>query len=813
MTLPDGVTKLTIDRVNKPRRDGDLVLYTSRWGTSTHSSYGGAEVVLTGAALPLRVKGSWTATVARVRAIGSNTSIPAGSLVLSAQGPDATKLGALVSGTTVTIATTISAGWENTLEAVGGREWLVEDGHASVRPVSTLTDETHPRTAIGLRPDGTLTLAAVDGRSAGYSVGVTASELAGLFVDDGATKAIMLDGGGSTTAFVRRPGDVEATLVNRPSDGFERPVDDTLFVISATPTGPLDRIVVRPGVNRVIAGEAIPFQARGVDAAMNGVSIAGIPVTWSMTGSGGTLGSTGNFRTTEGGDATITADVGARSGQATVTVVPDTFAPVAATPLTALRRGATVDAGSVPLTISWAAAAEIGTGVATYELRRKLDGGAWVDVPLPSPTSLSISQGVPPGRAVQYELRATDKAGNVGSWRTGSGFHVRLASERAASVAYTGRWVSGFSSANLDGAIKSAGVRGKTATFTFTGSQVAWIAPRSPTRGSARILVDGKAVATVSTYSSTLQTRRAVFTYAWGSVGKHRITVRVLGTAGHSRVSIDGFAVVDSASAYPVLVGAGDISSCANSGDAQTTRVLERIPGTVFTAGDNAYTSGSAAQYAKCYAPMWGRFKGRTRPVPGNHEYETAGAAPYFSYFGARAGTPGQGWYAYDVGTWRVYSLNSNCSAVGGCGAGSPQESWLRADLAANPRTCVAAIWHHPLFSSGEHGNDSATRGLWNALYDAGADVVINGHDHDYERFAPQRPDGAADSAKGIREFVVGTGGVGLRRFVTTRANSQVRKSTVLGVLRLELKTSSYTWRFMPVAGSSWTDTGSTACH
>ena len=145
--------------------------------------------------------------------------------------------------------------------------------------------------------------------------------------------------------------------------------------------------------------------------------------------------------------------------------------------------------------------------------------------------------------------------------------------------------------------------------------------------------------------------------------------------------------------------------------------------------------------------------------------------------------------------------------------AGSPQETWLRADLAANPRTCVAAIWHHPLFSSGEHGNNSATRALWNALYDAGADVVINGHDHDYERFAPQRPDGTADSAKGIREFVVGTGGVGLRPFATKRANSQVRKSTVLGVMRFELKASSYTWRFMPVAGSTWTDTGTTACH
>ena len=813
LTLPNGVTKLTIDRVNKARRSGDLVVYTPRWGTSTHSTSGGAEVVLAGAALPLTVTGTWTATVARVRPTGKNTSIPAGSLVLSAQGADAAVIGSLVLGTSVTISTTITSGWEGTREAIGGREWLVEGGNESVRPVSTITDETHPRTAVGLRADGTLTLAAVDGRTDGYSEGVTGSELASLFVDDGATKAIMLDGGGSTTAFVRRPGDVEATLVNRPSDGFERPIDDALLVISTTPTGPLDRIVVRPGVNHAIVGETIPFQARGVDAAMNGVSISGVPVSWSMTGDGGTLGGTGTFRATDAGDATVTATVGSRSGDATVNVTPDTITPLPFPPRTSLRRGAVVDAGSVPLTISWPAAAEIGTGVASYELRRKLDGGDWVDVPLPTPTSLGISEGVPPGRAVQYEVRATDRAGNVSPWRTGGGFHVRLASERAAAVDYTRKWVSGSSPAHLGGTIKSAGARGKTVTFTFTGSQVAWIAPRGATRGSARVSVDGKAVATVSTHSTTGQYRRAVFTYSWGSVGKHRITIRVLGTAGHPRVSVDGFAVVDGASAYPVLVGAGDISSCSNSGDAKTTRVLDRIPGTVFAAGDNAYPSGSASQYAKCYGPMWGRFKARTRPVAGNHEYETAGAAPYFAYFGSGAGSPGQGWYAYDVGAWRVYSLNSNCAAVGGCGAGSPQETWLRADLAANPRTCVAAVWHHPLFSSGQHGGTTATRPLWQALSDAGAEIVINGHDHDYERFAAQRPDGKADPANGIREFVVGTGGVGLRGFATTRANSQVRKSTVLGVLKLELKSSSYTWRFMPVAGSTWTDTGSAACH
>ena len=812
LILPDGVTKLTINRINKPRRSGDTVLYTRRWGSRTLSPSGGAEVVLTGAALPLRVSGTWTATVASVLPTGRNTAIPAGSLVLSAHGPNAATIAALVPGSVVTVTTRITAGWEGTVEGIGGREWLVEGGKESVRPVSSITTARHPRTAIALRENGTLVLAAVDGRETGYSTGVTAGELADMFVGQGAQKAIMLDGGGSTTAFVRRPGDVEATLANRPSDGFERPIDDALFVVSSIPTGPLAKIVVRPGESQVMAGESVQFQARGVDAAMNGVSISGAAVTWSMTGGGGTLGASGIFRAKQPGDATVKATVGSRSGTATMAVAPDTWAPLAVTPSTRFRRGAVVGPGSVPLTISWPAAIEIGTGVVRYELQRKLDGGTWTDVATPTTTSLSVSQNLPPGRAVQYRVRAVDGAGNVSAWRTGGGFHLRLASERASSVDYSGSWGSGSSSNYLDGKIKLAGTRGKSATFTFIGSQVAWIAPRGPTRGSARISVDGKVVATVSLHTSSTQSRRAVYSYVFKETGTHKIKVTVLGTARHPKVAIDGFAVLDSASAQPVLVGAGDIASCANSGDAATTRLLERIPGTIFAAGDNAYEAGSATEYAKCYHPMWGRFKDRTRPVPGNHEYQTAAAAPYFSYFGSSAGTPGQGWYAYDVGTWRVYSLNSNCSAVGGCDAGSAQETWLRDDLAANPRECVAAVWHHPLFSSGEHGNIGSTRPLWKALQDAGADLVISGHDHDYERFAPQLSDGSADPA-GIREFVVGTGGKGTRPFGTVRDNSQVRKSGVLGVLKLELRSSSYTWRFVPVSGSTWTDTGEAACH
>jgi acid phosphatase type 7 len=260
------------------------------------------------------------------------------------------------------------------------------------------------------------------------------------------------------------------------------------------------------------------------------------------------------------------------------------------------------------------------------------------------------------------------------------------------------------------------------------------------------------------------------------------------------------------------LVGAGDIAACDSSGDERTAALLDRIEGTVYTTGDNVYETGTAAEWSNCYAPSWGRHKGRTRPTAGNHEYQSGSAAGYFNYFGGRAGHPGKGWYAYNRGAWRIYALNSNCSHVGGCWVGSPQERWLRADLAANPRECVLAYWHHPRFSSGEHGNSTSVRGLWRTLYAAGADVILNGHDHDYERFALQDWNGQADP-QGIRQFVVGTGGRSLDPFVSVKANSQKRSSSAFGVLSMALGDGWYRWRFVPVDAGTFSDSGTTNCH
>ena len=263
-----------------------------------------------------------------------------------------------------------------------------------------------------------------------------------------------------------------------------------------------------------------------------------------------------------------------------------------------------------------------------------------------------------------------------------------------------------------------------------------------------------------------------------------------------------------------VLVGAGDIGNCRGTGDEATAKLLGNIPGTVFTAGDNAYPDGSAEDFAGCYKPSWGEFKGRTRPAVGNHEYETPKASGYFGYFGTAAGPSSKGYYSYNRGDWHVVVLNSMCEKVGGCGPDSPMVGWLEEDLAANSdKRCTLAYFHHPLFSSGEHGNQTKMKPAWKALYAANADVVVNGHDHDYERFAPQRPDGTRDATRGIREFVAGTGGAEHRSFGAIQPHSQVRAANTAGVLKLTLRSNSYAWKFVPVAGKTFTDSGTKSCH
>jgi len=262
-----------------------------------------------------------------------------------------------------------------------------------------------------------------------------------------------------------------------------------------------------------------------------------------------------------------------------------------------------------------------------------------------------------------------------------------------------------------------------------------------------------------------------------------------------------------------ILVGAGDIADCTDlSGAEATAKLLEQIPGTVMAVGDLAYPDGSKENLA-CYDKTWGRVKARTRPAPGNHEFHAAGARPYFDYFGTAAGPKG-GYYSYELGTWHIVVLNSECKDIGGCDAGSREVKWLRADLAAHPAACTLAYFHKPLFSSGSaHGNDLEMKPLWQVLYDANADVVINGHDHNYERFAPQNPDRVSDAARGIREFVVGTGGKNHRPVLLAKPNSESRNADAFGVLKLTLRSGGYDWQFISEPGKAFRDAGSGTCH
>lgn len=248
------------------------------------------------------------------------------------------------------------------------------------------------------------------------------------------------------------------------------------------------------------------------------------------------------------------------------------------------------------------------------------------------------------------------------------------------------------------------------------------------------------------------------------------------------------------------LLAVGDIASCSSDGDEQTAALVSGLRGPIAVLGDIAYDNGSAADFATCFTPSWGHLVPRIRAALGNHEYNTGNAEVALQLFGL----PPDGWYSYELGGWHIVVLNSNCDQVGGCNRDSPQWHWLQADLSTHPARCTLAYWHHPRFSSGEHGSDIALAPFWDLLARAKADVVLQGHDHDYERFAP---------LKGIRSFVVGTGGKGHRSFAAPRRGSVVRNGDTFGVLLLTLRPTDYDWRFVPVAGRSFTDTGTGRCR
>jgi hypothetical protein len=269
----------------------------------------------------------------------------------------------------------------------------------------------------------------------------------------------------------------------------------------------------------------------------------------------------------------------------------------------------------------------------------------------------------------------------------------------------------------------------------------------------------------------------------------------------------------DAAGTDPVAIAVGDAASCDWTGDEDTANLLDGLPGTIFALGDLAYLAGTETEFRNCFHPTWGRHRARMRPAPGNHDYGTENGAAYHRYFGDRAGAYGAGYYSYELGAWHVVVLNSNCDAIGGCGDGSAQHRWLVADLQRSRARCTAAYWHHPRFTSAPRGPNAFMSPLWQALYDGGADVVFQGHEHHYERLAPMRADGTRDAARGMRSFVVGTGSAPFYGFPMVHPNSEVRRAEVFGALRLVLRPTGYDWRFVPIARQRFEDTGSAECH
>ena len=325
------------------------------------------------------------------------------------------------------------------------------------------------------------------------------------------------------------------------------------------------------------------------------------------------------------------------------------------------------------------------------------------------------------------------------------------------------------------------------------------------------------------------------------AVRKHRLVNLALtssATAGAirfgSRESRHPPRLIVTSGSDPVVAAAGNIAcdpawpeynggngTATDCRDRDTAALLTGSLSAVLALGDAQYACGGLSAYQQAYNRAWGRVKSITHPVPGNHDYVSSGgtacdpsgrAGGYFGYFGAAAGSFGKSYYSYDLGAWHIIALDSECTPVGGCGPGSPEETWLRADLAAHPNTCTLAYWHYPIFSSGLEGGTPEATTFWKDLDAAGAEVVLNAHEHDYERFSPQHIDGKA-AADGLREFVIGTGGRMRHAFATVRANSQVRDNSSWGVLKLTLHPTSYSWQFVPAAGGTLHDAGSAPCH
>jgi uncharacterized protein YjdB len=598
---------------------------------------------------------------------------------------------------------------------------------------------------------------------------------------------------------------------------------------------PVARVALEPAAPSIPVGRTLQLLA--TVEAEDGTPIVDQPVSWESSDPDVALVSpTGLLTPISPGTATISASCGGKTASVPVVVL----APVAA--LQVLPGGIRLHPGdrrqlTVTLTdgegnpldgrsIHWSSA---DSGVATVSasglvLARRLgkafiraaaegeQDSALVEVQAPV-SSVKVSpdrRTLGPGETVQLEATPKDANG-----RTLAGREVvwKSSAEDIAAVSATGL-VTALRSGEATITASSEGRAGRAAILVQ--KPVASVAVR-PASKELTVGEEYQLEAILRSADGEILRGRAIH---WSSEhsdvasvsSRGGVRARSPGTASIEAESegVDGGAtirVTRPADVPVVFVGAGDIATCPGNGDEATAQLLDNIPGTVFTAGDNVYSSGSEAEYANCYEPTWGRHKHRTRPIPGNHDYETPSAAGYFNYFGAVAGDRATGYYSYDLGSWHVLALNTQFSGR----SGTPQAEWVKADLAAHQSHCTLALWHMPLFAV-----DSASdkmKNIFQMLYDAGAEIVINGHEHNYERFAPQTAEAVLDPDRGIRQFIVGTGGRSVGGNPRRPANSEVFYKGGFGVLKLTLYSDSYDWAFIPVKGGTFTDRGSARCH
>jgi uncharacterized protein YjdB len=531
--------------------------------------------------------------------------------------------------------------------------------------------------------------------------------------------------------------------------------------------GSLKQVVLMPASTSVAPGAQITFTDYGLVA--NGDTVTVSP---TFTATGGTITSDGKYTagSTPGNYRVIATAVVNNSG----TTVADTSQ-------------VTISGSTVPV-----ATVTVAPNPASVAV------GATVQL---TATLKDANQNTLTGRTVTW----TTSNASVATVNSGTGL-VSGVAVGSATITATSEGKSGTSAVTV-----VAGTPAPVATVTVTpnpasvavGATVQLTATLKDANGNT---LTGRTVAWTTSNASFATVNASTGLVTGVAAGSATITATSEGKSGTSAVTV----TAPSGGGSNVLVGAGDISDCGNDNDEATAKLLDGISGTVYTTGDNAYSDGTSTEYQQCYDPTWGRHKARTKPSPGNHDYHTSGAAGYYGYFGSLAGPSGRGYYSYDLGDWHIISLNSEVSMS----AGSAQETWLRTDLAASTKQCTLAYWHKPRFSSGtNHGSLSSAQPLWQALYDFHAEIVLNGHEHNYERFAPQTPTGTADATNGIREFVVGTGGESHYTGNSPIANSQVFNGSTFGVLKLTLSAGTYSWQFIPVSGQSFTDSGSGTCH